>query len=292
MRIPARKVSVVKLEDHDALTHGFELAVRQVPDLLPSSLPGQVLIKPNLSDIMAWDTGVTTDPRWLGVLAAKLRDIRPDVRIRVVESDGIGAYTGYRSCEETFERLGFVSEAEQNGIELINLSMSEAMEIRLSGVPKPVIIPQIFLEEMFLISIANLKAYEVMQMAGILENSLGFLPESDISAYESCLPTLISQLHLLLPPDLCIIDGRVGLRGQRPNQGDAVRLDTLILGRDALAVDETCCRLLGIRAGEVLALREAAKDLGRNLGEFEIVGDLRPHMLAADGPSAELTNLE
>ena len=111
-----RKVSAVRVEEHDELARGFAQALRQVPDLLPEMLPKQIVIKLNLCDITAWETGVTTDPRWLGVLAQELRAVRRDVQIRVVESDGISAYKSYRSCDETFERLGFVPAAREQGI--------------------------------------------------------------------------------------------------------------------------------------------------------------------------------
>ena len=80
MKPPPRKVSVVRVEDHAELARGFRLALQQLPGLLPQSLPRQVVIKPNLCDILPWETGVTTDPRWIGILASELRSIRPERR--------------------------------------------------------------------------------------------------------------------------------------------------------------------------------------------------------------------
>jgi uncharacterized protein (DUF362 family) len=281
-----RKVSAVRVEKHDDLARGFGAALRQVEGLAPASLPQQVVIKPNLCDITAWETGVTTDPRWIGVLAREFRAVRPDVRIRVVESDAVSAYKHYRSCDETFERLGWVEAAREERVELINLSRAETIEIRLKGAPAPVRIPQIFLEEMYFVSVANLKVHPYTRMTGILKNSLGLLADADISALHPYLSALISQLHRLCPPDLCVIDGRIGLEGKGPIMGDAVRMDTLLVGRDALAVDEAACRLMGIPVREVPYLRQAAKDLGRGLGEAEVVGVLRPRRFAFDDGGA------
>jgi uncharacterized protein (DUF362 family) len=277
-----RTVYAVRIEQHDELARAFRAALEQGPDLLPASLPAQVVIKPNLCDITAWETGVTTDPRWMVVLARELRAVRPDVRIRVVESDAVSAYKHYRSCDETFERLGWVDAARDEGVELINLSRAETMEIRLPGVPLPVRIPQIFLEEMFFVSIANLKVHAYTRMTGILKNSLGLLADADISSLHPYLSTLVSQLHKLFPPDLCIIDGRIGLEGHGPILGEPVRMDTLLVGRDALAVDEAACRLMGIDVRDVPPLLRTAKDLGRNFGEFETKGELRPRTFAFD----------
>lgn len=120
---PSRKVSAVRVEDHAQLAAGFRAALQQLPGLLSKTLPRQVVIKPNLCDITPWETGVTNDPRWVGILAAELRAIRPDVIIRVVESDAISAYKSYRSCEETFDRLGYAAAAHEAGVELVNLSV-------------------------------------------------------------------------------------------------------------------------------------------------------------------------
>lgn len=282
MRTSSRKVSVVRLQDHDNLAGGFRFALEQLTGLLPAALPRQVVIKPNLCDITSWETGVTTDPRWLAVLANEIRSIRGDAQIRVVESDAISAYKSYRSCDETFERLGFVSAAQQTGIELVNLSRSESIEIRLDGIPLPVRIPQLFLEEMYFISIANLKVHPYTRMTGVLKNSLGLLSDADISSLHPYLSTLISRLHLLCPPDLCIIDGRIGLEGKGPIMGDPVRMDTLLVGSDALVVDEAASLLMGIRPNAVPHLCQVARDFGRELGDFEVVGHLCPRDFAFD----------
>ena len=277
-----RMVSAVRVTEHDDLAQGFRAALRQVDGLLPTSLPEQVVIKPNLCDITSWETGATTDPGWIGVLAGEFRAVRPDVRIRVVESDAVSAYKHHRSCDETFERLGWVDAAREQGVELVNLSRAETIEIRLADLPQSVRVPQLFLEEMYFVSVANLKVHPYTRMTGVLKNSLGLLADADISGLHPYLSTTICELHKLIPPDLCIIDGRIGLEGRGPITGDAVRTNTLLVGNDALAVDEAACRLMGIPTRDVAHLGRTAKGLGRKLGEFEITGELRPRTFAFD----------
>jgi uncharacterized protein (DUF362 family) len=282
-----RKVGAVRCENHDDLAGACKRAFEMLPELLPRALPPQVVIKPNLCDITSWETGVTTDPRWLGVLAQLLRSIRPDVKISVVESDAISAYKTFRSCEETFERLGFVAAAQEAGINLVNLSQGDALEISLDGIPIAVRIPQLFLEEMYFISIANLKLHPYTRMTGILKNSLGLLTDADRSSLHPYLSVVLNRLHTLFPPDLCIIDGRIGLEGKGPILGRPVRMDTLLFGADALDADEAACRLMGIRPRDVAHLRQTAKDLGRSFGGFEVVGDLRPRAFVFDNPEGQ-----
>ena len=278
------RVSCVRTENHYDLAKSFRLGLEQLPGLLPRTLPPQVVIKTNLCDIAAWETGVTTDPRWIGILAREMRAIRPDVRIRVVESDAISAYKTYRSCDETFERLGYRSAAHDAGVELMNLSTCDAIEIRLDGLPQALRIPQLLLEEMYFISIANLKLHGYTRMTGVLKNSIGLLTDAEISTLHPYLSILISRLYKLCCPDLCIIDGRIGLDGGGPILGRPVRVDTILIGDDAIAVDEAACLLMGIPSDEVDHLRQTAKDSERKLGTVEVIGDLRPFPFGFDSP--------
>jgi uncharacterized protein (DUF362 family) len=245
------------------------------PALLPASLPPKVVIKPNLCDIVSWEAGVTTDPSWLPILAAQLRAIRADVRILVVESDAISAYKSFRSCDETFDRLGYREIADASGIQLVNLSNTDSIEISLEGIPLPILVSELFLEEFYFISIANLKVHAYEHMTGILKNSLGLLTGSDLSPMHPYLPMFISRLHQLCPPDLCIVDGRIGLEGHGPIIGDPVPVNAVIFSNDALAADVAACKLMGIPPQQVPHLRQTAKDLGRRLPEVMLPSDIQ-----------------
>src|SRR5215470_8778710 len=99
----ARRAEVVAVSASGALSgRPLQDALSLNPGIFRLALPARVLIKPNLCDIVGWENGVTTDPEWVPILAAALRRVRPEVEIAVVESDAIGAYKTYRSCDETF----------------------------------------------------------------------------------------------------------------------------------------------------------------------------------------------
>jgi uncharacterized protein (DUF362 family) len=281
-RTKSPAVAVIPCEDHDNLSGAISQLHRLMPTLLPSVLPRHIVIKPNLCDITAWETGVTTDSSWLPVLTAQLRAIRSDVEITVVESDAVSAYKTYRSCDETFDRLGYRSVARECGINLVNLSNTEAIEISFKDVPYPVSVPMLLLEEFFFVSIANLKVHPYERMTATLKNSLGLLTNADISVFHPYLSTMISQLHSLCTPDLCIIDGRIGLEGAGPIIGDPVRMDTLIFSNDALAADVTACKLMMVPPDEVPHLRQVAGDLGRSFYGFQTIGDLHPRRFTFD----------
>ena len=267
---------ILRCDDHSDLSGVLTRLHSVAPLLLPRSLPAKVVIKPNLCDIVSWEAGVTTDPSWLPVLAKELRAIRPDVRIVVVESDALSAYKDFRSCEETFDRLGYTEIARQHGISLLNLSKTESIEIALPGIPLPILVSELFLEEFYFISIANLKVHSYEYMTGTLKNSLGLLGGADISALHPYLSTLISQLHRLCPPDLCIIDGRIGLQGHGPILGDPVRMNAIVFSDDAVCADTAACKLMMIPPNRVPHLKRTASDLHRTLPDISLPPDVQP----------------
>jgi uncharacterized protein (DUF362 family) len=279
--LPA-EVAILPCAEHADLAGTIHRLKQTSARLWPTELPAKVVIKPNLCDIVSWEAGVTTDPAWIGVLAAELRAIRPDVEICVVESDAISAYKSYRSCEETFDRLGYRAAAQEFGVTLVNLSRADSIEITLPEIPYPVRVPQLLLEEFYFISIANLKVHPYERMTSILKNSIGLLADADISHFHPFLSSIITHLHLLCIPDLCVIDGRIGLEGHGPIIGDPVAMNTIVFSNDALSADVAACKLMAINPEEVPHLRAVAKALGRPLPVIELPAGITPRAFAFD----------
>lgn len=271
---PPANLVIMKCTDQMSLSELLSNLRRREPDVFPKTLPRRVVIKPNLCDVASWEAGVTTDPLWLAALATELRGVRPDVQISVIESDAVSAYKTHRSCDETYDRLGYREAARELDIELINLSNSESIEISLEGISLPIRISELFLEEFYFISIANLKVHPYERMTSILKNSLGLLTDADISALHPYLSLLISHLHLLCPPDLCIVDGRIGLEGQGPIMGDPVPMNCVIFSNDALTADAAACKLMMIPVEDVPHLQQLAKMLRRRMPEVQLPAEI------------------
>jgi len=63
-----------------------------------------------------------------------------------------------------------------------------------------------------------------------------------------------------------IVDGITGMEGNGPIQGEAKSMGALVFGGDLLAVDRTCCRLMGLDPAKIEYLQLAA-DLGATAAE-------------------------
>ncbi len=81
--------------------------------------------------------------------------------------------------------------------------------------------------------------------------------------------TLAQKLH----PHLAVIDGLQGMEGNGPVDGDPVQMDLIVAGRDVVAVDATCCRVMGFDPHKVKhVLRAHERGLGE-IDDVEMVGE-------------------
>ncbi len=81
----------------------------------------------------------------------------------------------------------------------------------------------------------------------------------------------IADLHAAFPRQFAIVDGIVGMEGNGPIQGTPKPAGVLVAGRDPVAVDATCCRIMQIDPYQIGYLRLArvesavAHDRRRNI---------------------------
>jgi uncharacterized protein (DUF362 family) len=62
------------------------------------------------------------------------------------------------------------------------------------------------------------------------------------------------------------------MEGRGPTGGDPVKMDLIIAGKDVVATDATCARVMGLDPHEISHIRTAAeKGLG-NIDNIEILG--------------------
>jgi len=75
-------------------------------------------------------------------------------------------------------------------------------------------------------------------------------------------------------PDFAIVDGIVGMEGNGPIQGTPKASGVLIFGSDPVAVDATCCRIMGLVPERIHYLSRAGTLLGHlNLDKIQQLGE-------------------
>jgi uncharacterized protein (DUF362 family) len=116
------------------------------------------------------------------------------------------------------------------------------------------------------------------ERGSILKNLFGCIPTSKKAKYHKILPMLLADVYEAIGGvDLAVLDGTHFWRGA----GDApVQMNTLLVGRDAVAVEIVGAALAGLDSQKMPVIKEFAKrGLGEgDLGNIKVVGASFQHL--------------
>lgn len=231
----------------------------------------RVVVKPNLctpsKDIIEV---ANTSPEVLSGICRVLKEKTDDVVIG--ESDGIRY-----SATEAFEINGTYEIGERFGFDVQSFSETGWRAVdhpHLEGwpLPEPILDCDVF------ITTAKIKTHATTAFTGALKNQWGAIPQHNRLLLHKYLHTLIGELNEILGTAFGVLDGRVGMEGRGPINGEPVRLDTVMASQDIVALDAAAMRFVGLDPATAEHVVHAADiGLGR-MGEeeIEIDSDVEP----------------
>jgi uncharacterized protein (DUF362 family) len=119
----------------------------------------------------------------------------------------------------------------------------------------------------FLVSMPKLKTHHWAGVTLSLKNMFGIVPGACYGWPKNVLhwagiDRAILDINAAARPDFAIVDGIVGMEGNGPIQGTPKACGVLVFGRDPVAVDATCCRVMGLIPDRVKYLAQAGTLLG------------------------------
>lgn len=128
-------------------------------------------------------------------------------------------------------------------------------------------LPKTVLGVDFLVTMPKLKTHHWAGVTLSLKNMFGVVPGSCYGWPKNILhwagiDRAILDINAALRPDFAIVDGIVGMEGNGPIQGISKTCGLLIMGDDAVAVDATCARIMGLLPEKIEYLARAAMLLG------------------------------
>jgi uncharacterized protein (DUF362 family) len=232
-----------------------------------------IAIKINLCAAKTPETGAITHPLILDALLHYLRERYPDVKIRVVESDATAARP------DVFKDwFGFSPILQKYNVEWCNLSRTESVVRKVNGrFLKEIPVPRIF-EDSFFITLPKLKTHVLTGITCCLKNQFGCLPKVRKITYHKHLDDVIVDTNLVMKPDFCVVDGIIAMGGNLgPGAGIPIPLKAIICGRDPVAVDTFCARLVGFNPSRLGHIKKAAKS-GIGTMNYMRVGDDIPEV--------------
>lgn len=228
-----------------------------------------IIIKVNLCLLLGPETGATVDPRVVKYISKWLLKSYNLKEIIIAESDAT-----HLSADMAFKILGW-EEVFKNmeRVRLFNLSKDDVVDVPVnSDYQKSVKMSKKFMEADYLISLAKLKTHIAQKITCIMKNQFGALTEKYKIIHHPRLAEAICDATAARMPDLCFIDGLIGMEGCGPTDGIPKKLGLLLIGNDAISTDHFCARLMGFRPKSVPHIKLAIK---RGLGNinYEIVGE-------------------
>ena len=217
---------------------------------------------------MTWDTGATTDPIMVEALIQQLKKL--PVEIYVVESDAT-----MTNADKAFKATGMAEMCKQYDVQCLNLRhIEDKVKIKIPNGEclKDITVPRLVTESA-IISAAKMKTHMATKVTLGMKNMFGLLPDKFKAKYHAKgISKVVVDINTVIKPNLTIIDGFIAMEGKGPTDGDPVKMDLIIAGKDPVATDSTGVRVMGIDPHEISHIRTAnQKGLG-NIDNIEIVG--------------------
>ena len=218
----------------------------------------RVLLKPNLVEF-ASTAAINTH---VAVIAAAVELFRSLGAAEVL----IGEGPGHRR-----DTLAMAEDADYRaGIERFDALFTDLNRDDVSAHRGFADLPEIYLPNTALgvdliVSLAKMKTHHWAGATLSMKNFFGVVPGSIYGWPKNQLHQIgidrsIAELHRVFPRSFAIVDGIVGMEGNGPIQGVPKSSGVLVMGfLDLVAVDSTCCRIMGIDPEKLEYLRLGAE---------------------------------
>jgi uncharacterized protein (DUF362 family) len=229
-----------------------------------------VVIKPNLVEFEPEST-INTNPllvhatleafRALGAASVRIAEGPGHRRNTLDLADAAGYFRLVPNFEDVFTDL--------------NLDEPSPVSLRhpLSKLHR-LYLPNTLLGADLVVSLAKMKTHHWVGATLSMKNLFGAVPGGVYGWPKNVLhwagiPQSIVDLHSVFERQFAMVDGIVGMQGNGPIQGKAKQAGVLVAGRDPVAVDATCCRIMQIDPLRIGYLQMAAES-GAPLAEAHI----------------------
>jgi uncharacterized protein (DUF362 family) len=229
-----------------------------------------VTIKPNLVEFEPEST-INTSPL---VVHATLEGFRAlgAASVRIAEGPG-----HRRNTLDLADAAGYFRLMPDFEDRFTDLNLDD---VSLVPLPRPfsrltrLYLPNTLLGAGLVVSLAKMKTHHWVGATLAMKNLFGSVPGGVYGWPKNVLHWAgihesIADLHSVYRRQFAMVDGVVGMEGNGPIQGGAKPVGVLVAGRDPVAVDATCCRIMKIDPLRVAYLRMAAQS-GAPLAEANI----------------------
>lgn len=261
------KIGNYQLDIASALIRGMkELGVSQ------KEMQGKrILLKPNLVETASGAPHINTHPL---VLRGAIEMFFHLGAFSVSVAEGPGHR---RDTLAVYEESGLADVLTEDRIRFHDLNYITGHTIQNVGRQtslRTMTFPALFKEMDWIVSMAKMKTHHWAGVTLSMKNLFGVMPGIYYGwpknvLHHAGIQNSILDINATLKPHFAIVDGIVGMEGDGPIMGDPKHAGVLVMGRNLVAVDATCCRIMGIDPAKISYLNRADNWLGP-IGEAAI----------------------
>jgi uncharacterized protein (DUF362 family) len=240
---PFLQVALVRCPDYDPETLAAAIRTGWRSSRPPDVRGKRVVIKPNVVDASP-DRPVHTEPRLVGALVSHLRSLGAR---DIVLAEGA---SHNRDSEWVIRQSGYEALAKGQGVRFVDLNYDDIKMVKCVN-PRATLLREIALPETIataevLISVPKMKTHRLAGITLSMKNMFGILPGMIYGWPKNVLHWNGIPLS-------------VGMEGYGPLLGTPRKAGVLVMGDNALAVDATAARVMGIDPARVDYLAMAHK---------------------------------
>ncbi len=211
----------------------------------------RVVLKPNLVEFEPEST-INTHPTVVHAALEAFRELGATVAI----AEG----PGHRRCTlDLADAAGYFQTIPDFENIFTDLNLDEVSRVRLTHPVshlRSLYLPHTVLGSDLLVSMPKMKTQHWAGATLSMKNLFGVVPGGVYGWPKNVLHWAginqsIADLHALFPKHFAIVDGIVGMDGNGPIQGRPKPAGVIVSGRDAVAVDATCCRIMQIEPSRI-----------------------------------------
>jgi uncharacterized protein (DUF362 family) len=261
-----------------ATSYEQELGMLICESLVEFALPVKgkiVLLKPNLVGLDPLGV-MNTHP---AVIAATRESFLRLGAAQVLIGDGPAMDRDTEAILESVHLREFVGPLTRIFVDL-NIDDVERVPLATKASRlKELYMPKTVLGADLVVSMPKLKTHHWAGVTLSLKNMFGTVPGSCYGWPKNVLhwagiDNAILDINAAVKPDFAIVDGIVGMEGNGPIQGTPKVCGALIFGDDPVAVDATCCRVMGLMPERIKYLAAAGTMLGHiNADKIQQLGE-------------------
>ncbi len=241
---------------------------------MPAIAGKRVLVKPNLIDFIDGHP-VTTAPEMVAAVVDLLRELG-------VGEIAVGDGPGFRrEASPVVEASGLAGVLAQRKLAFVDLNYDDPRPVPARDGwflhERELWLPRHAREADLIVSVPKLKTHHWAGVSLSLKNLFGLIPGArygwpkNVLHVNGIAPSVLG-IHRSVPQVVAVVDGIVGMEGDGPLFGEPVAHGLLAVGADPVAVDATCCQLMGVTLADVSHLLLADWAGVGQVAEIEVRG--------------------